>query len=166
MTEGSRELALPIGTVTFLLTDIEASTLLWGEAPDAMAVAVARHYDILAAAITAHGGIRPEEQGEGDSVVGAFSRASDALGAALDAQIAFGSELWPTPRPLRVRMAIHTGEARLRNESNYVGLTIVRTARLRNLGHGGQVLVSSASRDLHWTSSAMESRWLIRECFA
>ena len=148
MTEGSKELALPIGTVTFLLTDIEASTLLWGEAPDSMAVAVARHYDILAAAITAHGGIRPEEQGEGDSVVGAFSRASDALAAALDAQIAFGSECWPTPRPLRVRMAIHTGEARLRNESNYVGLTIVRTARLRNLGHGGQVLISSASRDL------------------
>jgi predicted ATPase/class 3 adenylate cyclase/DNA-binding CsgD family transcriptional regulator len=140
--------ALPIGTVTFLLTDIEASTSLWSEDPATMAVAVARHYEMLDSVIAFHGGIRPEEQGEGDSVVGAFSRASDALRAALDAQLAVASEPWPTPRPVRVRMAVHTGEARLRNGSNYTGLAIVRTARLRSLGHGGQVLVSSASRDV------------------
>ena len=70
---------LPTGTVTFLMTDIEGSTRAWERSPDALAVAVPRHYEILDRAITAHGGVRPVEQGEGDSVVAAFSRASDAL---------------------------------------------------------------------------------------
>jgi hypothetical protein len=98
--------------------------------------------------VQAHGGARPVEQGEGDSIVAAFSRASDAVAAAVDAQRALLSETWPTQSPLRVRMAIHTGETRLRDEGNYVGGTIVRTARLRAIAHGGQVLVSSATHDL------------------
>ena len=60
-------MSLPAGTVSFLLTDIESSTLLWQVAPDAMAAAVARHYEILDVAISAHGGVRPEEQGEGET---------------------------------------------------------------------------------------------------
>ncbi|MBK9972996.1 MAG: adenylate/guanylate cyclase domain-containing protein [Acidimicrobiaceae bacterium] len=141
-------MSLPAGTVSFLLTDIEGSTQKWQLAPDEMAVAVARHYEILDLAISAHGGVRPEEQGEGDSIVAAFSRASDALSAALDAQRALQREPWPASTPIAVRMAIHTGEARLRDEANYVGMAIIRTARLRSLALGGQVLVSSASRDL------------------
>ncbi len=141
-------LALPAGTVTFLLTDIASSTLQWQAAPGPMAAAVARHYELLDEAIAAHGGVRPEEQGEGDSVVAAFSRASDALGAALSAQRLLHQEDWSTPEPVRVRMAVHTGEAQLRDDANYVGMAIIRTARLRNIAHGGQVLVSSASRDL------------------
>ena len=74
---------LPAGTVTFLLTDVEGSTSAWQERPAEMAVAIARHYEILAAAIEHRSGARPQEQGEGDSVVGAFSRASDAMAAAL-----------------------------------------------------------------------------------
>lgn len=144
----SGSMALPAGTVTFLLTDIEGSTLHWQAASGPMAGAVARHYELLDAAIAAHGGVRPEEQGEGDSVVAAFGRASDALAAALHAQQLLLAEPWPTPEPLKVRMAVHTGEAQLRDEANYVGLAIIRTARLRNIAHGGQVLVSSASRDL------------------
>lgn len=139
---------LPVGTVTFLLTDIESSTLHWQAAPDPMARAVARHYQILHDAISIHGGVRPEEQGEGDSIVAAFTRPSDAISAALAAQIALDKERWPTPTAVRVRMAVHTGEARLRNASNYVGMAIIRTARLRALAHGGQIVVSSASRDL------------------
>ena len=141
-------MSLPVGTVSFLLTDIASSTLMWQQSPDEMAVAVARHYQILDDAIAAHGGVRPEEQGEGDSVVAAFSRASDAVSAALQAQLALRDEPWPTPTPVLVRMAVHTGEARLRDEANYVGLAIIRTARLRNIAHGGQVLISAASRDL------------------
>jgi predicted ATPase/class 3 adenylate cyclase/DNA-binding CsgD family transcriptional regulator len=141
-------MSLPAGTVSFLLTDIEGSTQKWQLAPDSMAAAVARHYEILDAAISTHGGVRPEEQGEGDSIVAAFSRASDALSAALDAQRALQREPWPAPTPIAVRMAIHTGEARFRDEANYVGMAIIRTARLRSLARGGQVLVSSASRDL------------------
>ena len=63
---------LPIGTVTFLLTDIEGSTLAWSAAPTLMGPAIARHYEILDEAVAAHGGVRPQEQGEGDSIVAAF----------------------------------------------------------------------------------------------
>ena len=143
------EFALPIGTVTFLLTDIEGSTKAWAAAPHLMGPAVARHYDILDAAVSAHGGVRPQEQGEGDSIVAAFSRSSDALRAAVDAQSRLTEEPWPDGTPtIRVRMAIHTGEAQLRNEANYVGQAVIRTARLRAIAHGGQVIASQAARDL------------------
>jgi predicted ATPase/class 3 adenylate cyclase/DNA-binding CsgD family transcriptional regulator len=147
-TEGGHQLRLPLGTVTFLLTDIEGSTRHWEAGPDLMREAVIRHYEILDQVVAAHGGVRPEEQGEGDSIVAAFSRASDAVGAALAAQQLFQREAWPTEEPIRVRMAIHTGEAQVRDGSNYVGLAIIRTARLRSIAVGQQVLVSSASRDL------------------
>ena len=62
--------ALPIGTVTFLLTDVEGSTLGWQAAPTLMGAAIARHYEILDVAVATHGGVRPQEQGEGDSIVG------------------------------------------------------------------------------------------------
>ena len=147
---GGAEFALPVGTVTFLLTDVEGSTSAWQAAPGLMGAAIARHYQNLDLAVSAHGGVRPQEQGEGDSIVAAFGRASDALMAAVDAQRALAAEPWPDglAKPLRVRMAIHTGEAQLRDEANYVGQAIIRTARLRAIAHGGQVLVSQAVRDL------------------
>jgi class 3 adenylate cyclase len=87
---------------------------------DGMPAGIARHYELLDEAITAHGGVRPVEQGEGDSVVGAFARATDATAAALQAQLTLTAELsW-----LPVRMAIHTGDAQLRDEGNYVGRTM------------------------------------------
>ena len=141
--------SLPVGTVTFLLTDVEGSTRLWStETADNMRSAVSRHVEILDGVIAGHGGVRPQEQGEGDSIVAAFARPSDALRAARDAQLALAAESWPTIQPLRVRMAVHTGEAQLRDSANYAGQAIIRTARLRGLGHGGQVLVSNATRDL------------------
>ena len=73
---------LPTGTVTFLLTDVESSTKMWELQSAAMAHAIARHYELLDAAISSHDGVRPLEQGEGDSVVAAFSRASTRCGAA------------------------------------------------------------------------------------
>jgi predicted ATPase/class 3 adenylate cyclase/DNA-binding CsgD family transcriptional regulator len=140
--------SLPVGTVTFLLTDVEDSTRQWEAEPDAMAVAIARHYELLDQAIAAHDGARPVEQGEGDSVVGAFARASDALAAAVDAQRMLRLEPWPDSVELAVRMAVHTGEAELRDEGNYFGPTVIRCARLRAIGAGGQVLVSGATADL------------------
>jgi predicted ATPase/class 3 adenylate cyclase/DNA-binding CsgD family transcriptional regulator len=139
---------LPTGTVTYLLTDVEGSTLQWAEEPVAMATAIARHYELLDSVVADHGGVRPVEQGEGDSIVAAFARGSDAVLAALDAQRRLAAESWPTSAPLKVRMAIHTGEARLRDEGNYAGNAIIRTARLRAIAHGGQVVLSSATRDL------------------
>ena len=136
---------MPSGTVTFLLTDVEGSTSSWRDHPDQMAAAITRHYEILGAAIERWSGARPVEQGEGDSVVGAFTRASNALSAALDAQRGLQSERWPDGLALRVRMGVHTGEAVQRGDDNYVGTSIIRTARIRNAGNGGQILVSASA---------------------
>jgi predicted ATPase len=130
--------SLPTEGVTFLLTDIEGSTRAWQAAPEAMTAPVARHYEILDAAIDAHHGQRPEEQGEGDSIVAVFRTATDAVAAALEAQRNLLRELPDLP----VRMALHSGDAMLRNEHNYVGLTIIRCARIRACGHGRQILLS------------------------
>jgi predicted ATPase/class 3 adenylate cyclase/DNA-binding CsgD family transcriptional regulator len=140
--------ALPTGTVTFLLTDIEGSSRRWEHAPGAMAPAVALHYEILDEAVARYGGVRPVEQGEGDSVVAAFARATDAVAAAVDAQRRFLSEEWPEGADLHVRMAVHTGEAQLRDEANYFGQTVIRCARLRAIGYGDQILVSDATAGL------------------
>ena len=139
---------VPAGTVTFLLTDIEGSTRLWARFPDAMAGAVAECYAVLVGAIAEHDGVRPVEQGEGDSVVGAFSRASDAVAAALQAQLELRSVAWPDALDLRVRIALHTADAQLRDEGNYFGLALSRCARLRGVAHGGQTVLSRTTRDL------------------
>jgi predicted ATPase/class 3 adenylate cyclase/DNA-binding CsgD family transcriptional regulator len=140
--------ALPTGTVTFLLTDIEGSARLWESAGEAMPGVVGRHYEILDAAIARHDGVRPVEQGEGDSVVAAFTRAGDALVAALEAQRTLHAEDWPEGVALRVRMALHTGDAELRDRGNYFGAALNRCARLRGVARGGQVLLSRATHDL------------------
>src|SRR5882724_2180220 len=146
--EPTAAVSLPAGTVTLLLTDIEGSTRTWEEHGGEMAGAVARHYEILDAAVAAHRGVRPVEQGEGDSLVAAFDRASDAVAAALEAQQALVEEDWPAGAVLAVRMALHTGEAQIRDDRYYAGPSIIRCARLRALGHGGQVLISGTAADL------------------
>jgi predicted ATPase/class 3 adenylate cyclase/DNA-binding CsgD family transcriptional regulator len=148
--EGSQTatFALPAGTVTFLLSDIEGSTRLWQDEPEAMARAVPEHYALLEEAVALHGGVRPVEQGEGDSIVAAFSRGSDAVAAALEIQRRMGAHDWPEGPALRVRVALHTAEAQLRDEGNYFGLALSRCARLRELAHGGQVLLSGTTHDL------------------
>jgi predicted ATPase/DNA-binding CsgD family transcriptional regulator len=109
---------------------------------------MARHEDVVTEAVDTNGGVRPREQGEGDSVVAVFTRASDAVAAAVDIQRALAQEKWSTAEPLRVRMAVHTGEADLRDDRNYGGEAIIRAARMRALAHGGQVLVSSVTADV------------------
>lgn len=136
----------PTGTVTFLLTDVESSTQAWEFDAAAAGAALARQEEILAAAVANHGGFRPLEQGEGDSVVAAFVRASDAVAAAVEAQVALAMEPWPTVQPIRVRMALHTGEAEAR-DGRYSGPTIIRAARLRGAAHGGQTVVSRATAE-------------------
>ena len=90
--------------------------------------------------IAAHDGVRPVEQGEGDSFVAAFARASDVVACALTLQRA-------PLAPFRLHIGIHTGEVQVRDEDNYAGPTINRTARLRDLAHGGQTVSTiSASR--------------------
>ena len=132
---------LPTGTVTLLLADVEGSTRLWQTQPEQMTAAIARLNQVVCDVVAAHDGVRPVEQGEGDSFVAAFARASDAVAAALELQRA-------PLAPIRLRIGVHTGEVQLRDEGNYAGPTINRTARLRDLGHGGQTLLSGTTEDL------------------
>lgn len=132
---------VPTGTVTLLLADVEGSTRLWETQPDEMTAAFANLDRTLAEVVGAHGGVRPIEQGEGDSFVIAFGRASDAVACALDLQRA-------ALAPIRLRIGLHTGEVQLRDEANYIGPTINRTARIRDLAHGGQTVLSGTTTDL------------------
>jgi class 3 adenylate cyclase len=137
---------LPAGTVTFLFTDIEGSTRLWEQHPEAMRAALARHDALLTAGIQQHGGGVVKSRGEGDSFFAVFARASDALAAACALQQALLAEPWPVEgQPLRVRMALHTGEADLRGD-DYYGPAVNRCARLRAIAHGGQVLLSHRAK--------------------
>src|ERR1700733_7147391 len=132
---------LPTGTVTLLLADVEGSRRLWETQAAVMAAAIARFNQVVCDVVAAYDGVRPVEQGEGDSFVAAFARASDAVAAALEMQRA-------PLAPIRLRIGLHTGEIQLRDEGNYAGPTINRTARLRDLGHGGQTLLSGTTEAL------------------
>ncbi len=139
---------LPGGTVTFMLADVEGSTPLWDDAPDAMSGSMERLNVIADEVIERHRGARPLEQGEGDSFVAAFHRGSDAVACSLDLQLALGKEPWEGPA-LTVRIGLHTGEARLGEDGqNYSGEAMHRCARLRSLGHGGQTLLSRSTYEI------------------
>ena len=143
---------LPTGTVTLLLADVEGSMRLWEAQPDEMAAAVARLDRALSDLVAAHDGVRPVEQGEGDSFVVAFARASDAVACALELQRA-------PLAPIRLRIGVHTGEIQLRDEGNYIGPTINRTARLRDLAHGGQTVLWCATEDLVFDRLPDDAGW-------
>jgi predicted ATPase/class 3 adenylate cyclase len=132
---------LRTATVTLLSADVEDSTRLWEDKPDVMAAAMARLNQIVCDVIAAHGGVRPVEHGEGDSFEVAFSRACDALAAALQLQRA-------PLAPIRLRIGVRTGEVQLHGDGRYGGPTINRTARLRDLAHGGQTVLSGATVEL------------------
>jgi LuxR family transcriptional regulator, maltose regulon positive regulatory protein len=136
---------LPTGTLTFLFTDIEGSTQLWEQHPGTMPAALARHDTILRQAVAGHGGVVFKTVGDGVHAV--FARASDALEAAQAAQQALHIEGWGETSPLRVRMALHSGVAELR-DGDYFGAALNRVARILALGHGGQTLLSHATHDL------------------
>jgi predicted ATPase/class 3 adenylate cyclase len=136
---------LPTGTVTLLFTDIEGSTLLTEQHPQAMRTAQARHDALLREAIMAHGGAIFRSTGDGCCAV--FATALDAVAAAVVAQRALHAERWGEVGPVRVRMALHTGAVELRG-GDYVGLALNRVARLLSAGHGGQVLLSQPTYEL------------------
>jgi predicted ATPase/class 3 adenylate cyclase len=136
---------LPSGTVTFLFTDVEGSTRLLRRLRGRYAEVLGEHHRLLRAAFVEHGG--REVHTEGDAFFVAFARASDAVAAAVDAQRALGSQRWPEGADVRVRMGVHSGEAEVRM-GDYVGLDVHRAARICSVGHGGQVLISSSTREL------------------
>ena len=136
---------LPTGTVTFLFTDVEGSTKLWGRYQEAMQATMVRHDEVLREVMEFSGGYVFKTVGDAFCV--AFSSASHALDAALAAQRALLSEEWERSGPLRVRMALHTGSADERG-GDYFGPPVNKVARLLSAGHGGQVLMSSATQEL------------------
>jgi len=136
---------LPTGTVTLLFTDIEGSTRLLRRAGDAYAGLLSQHRALLEEAFLAHGGVVVDA--EGDAFFVAFASAKDAVAAAGDAQRALVSHDWLDENEIRVRMGLHTGEPRV-VEGRYVGLDVHHAARVMAVGHGGQVLLSEATRTL------------------
>jgi len=136
---------LPTGTVTFLFTDLEGSTRLWEEHPEAMHATLARHDEILRRAVESLGGCVVKTTGDG--LHAAFATAGDALGAAVAGQLGVAEEGGGSIGPLRVRMGVHTGDAQLRG-GDYFGPSLNRAARLTAVAHGGQIVCSQATADL------------------
>ena len=136
---------LPSGTVTFLFTDVEGSTRLMQALGDRWPEVHATHRRLLREAFAAHGGREIDTQG--DAFFVAFARARDGVNAAAAAQDAVRAHPWPDGVELRVRMGLHTGEPAV-GEEGYLGLDVVRAARLCAAAHGGQVLLSETTRSL------------------
>ena len=136
---------MPTGTVTFLFTDIEGSTRIWEAHPDQMRPALARHDALMREAIDSNNGVVFKTMG--DAFYAVFATASEALTAVCVAQTALHAEPWPEPLQIRVRMALHSGVAELR-DNDYFGQPLNRVARLLAAGHGGQALVSTVTQEL------------------
>jgi DNA-binding SARP family transcriptional activator/streptogramin lyase len=136
---------LPVGTVTFLFTDVEGSTRLLRQLGERFAAVLAEQRRILRSAVKRCEGREVDNQG--DSFFFAFSRAGSALAAAVVAQRELAGHEWPEGVQVRVRMGLHTGEPAV-GEERYVGLGVHRAARIGAVGHGGQVLLSNATREL------------------
>ena len=130
-----------------MLTDIVGSTRLWQRYADLMHQSMVRHDELIEAIVAEHNGTLVRPRGEGDSRFAVFRRASDAVGAASGIQRALRAEPWPLPEPLEVRVALHTGEADLR-DGDYYGTSINRCARLRDAAHGGQIVLSGITAAL------------------
>jgi len=143
--KGVRVAELPSGTVTFLFTDVEGSTRLWEEHPEAMRPALARHDAIVRDAIEGHGG--HVVKGRGDGIHAVFGTADAAVRAAIDCELTMNAERWRLSEPLRARIGIHTGVAELR-DGDYFGSAVNRAARLEAIAHGGQIVCSQATADL------------------
>ncbi|MGE2724795.1 BTAD domain-containing putative transcriptional regulator [Mycolicibacterium pulveris] len=143
----SQRLSVVTRAVTFLLTDIEGSTAAWEADAEAMAVALARHDEIVEQVVTSRGGRLIKTRGEGDATFSVFDRPSAAAMAAIELQEAIRHEPWKLAQPMRIRIALHTGEVGLR-DGDYFGRAVNRAARLRSLATGGQILCSGATAEL------------------
>jgi class 3 adenylate cyclase len=136
---------LPGGTVTFVFTDVEGSTKLLQELGDDYAQVARDHRRIVRERFGEAGGTEIDTQG--DAFFFSFPRARDAVRGAVDAQRALRDHTWPRAAQVRVRMGLHTGEPTVGDEG-YLGMDVVRAARISSAGHGGQILLSETTRAL------------------
>jgi len=137
--------ALPSGTVTFVFSDIEGSTALLKQLGDGYDRVLSDHRRLMRDTFTERGGVEIDTQG--DAFFFAFPRARDAVEAAVDVQRAHADHDWPEGCAVLVRMGLHTGEPAVGSEG-YLGLDVVRAARLCTAGKGGHVLLSDTTRAL------------------
>jgi class 3 adenylate cyclase len=137
--------SLPGGTVTFLFTDIEGSTRLLQQLGDAYGGVVRDHRRLLREHLGEKGGTEVDTQG--DAFFYSFPRARDGVAGAVEAQRALAEHEWPDGAEVKVRMGLHTGEPSV-GEEGYLGLDVVRAARICSAGHGGQILLSETTRAL------------------
>jgi predicted ATPase/class 3 adenylate cyclase len=145
--DGAKPAQLPTGEVTFMLTDIEGSTVLWEAQREGMAVALRLHDELIARTVHENGGRLLKSKGEGDSTMSVFSRASDAVSTAVALQEALGAMEWPDGLEPRVRIALHTGETE-EHGGDYFGPVLNRAARMRSLREGGVTVVSQATAEV------------------
>ena len=138
---------LPDGVVTWLLTDIVGSTRLWEQAKESMPRAIRRHDALMKSSVEANNGMVIREKGQGDSTFSVFRKATDGAAAALASQAGLGAEAWPEDCVITVRMALHTGEAELRDR-DYEGQAPNRVSRILDLAGPGQILVSNACAEI------------------
>ena len=137
--------ALPSGTVTFVFSDVEGSTGLLKRLGEGYADVIAEHRRLVRERFGARDGVEIDAQG--DSFFYAFARARDAVAAAVDVQRAHADHIWPAGEHVRVRIGLHTGEPAV-GADGYVGIDVVRAARLAATGQGGSVLLSETTRAL------------------
>jgi class 3 adenylate cyclase len=137
--------SLPSGTVTFVFSDIEGSTALLKRLGDGYDRVLTDHRRLMRERFTARGGVEIDTQG--DAFFFAFPRARDAVEAAVETQRAHAEHEWPEGCAVQVRMGLHTGEPAVGSEG-YLGLDVVRAARLCTAGRGGHVLLSETTRAL------------------
>ena len=138
-------MSFPVGTITFLFSDIEGSTRLGEKHPVSMAASIARHDAIMHAAMKQQCGYVFKTAADAFCV--AFDTAASAVEAAVESQRTLHSEPWGDTGPLRARMAIHTGAAEFR-DGDYFGNPLNRAARILAAAHGGQVLLSLPVQEL------------------
>src|ERR671919_2066602 len=138
-------MTLPAGTVTFVFSDVEGSTELLKRLGDRYGELLSEHRRIVREVFGAHAGVEIDAQG--DAFFFAFARARDAVAAAVEAQRAHAEHAWPEGERVRVRMGLHTGEPAVGDEG-YLGLDVVRAARICTAGQGGHVLLSETTKAL------------------
>jgi class 3 adenylate cyclase len=146
-SDGNRREAQPKarpGVVTFLLTDIEGSSRLWESHPNSMRAALETHDQVVSAVVDRHDGVVLTAHGEGDSMFAIFALATQAVTAAYEIQRALQEHPWPAGIDLRLRIAVHTGEA----SGDYRGTAANRCARVRGLAKGGEVLLTAATVEM------------------
>ena len=137
---------MPTGTVTLMFTDIEGHTKMWEQMGDDFMPTLEEHNNILRSATAKHNGY--EVKTEGDAFMLAFAKASDAVLCAVEAQLALANHPWPEDiGKIRVRMGMHTGEPQVVG-NDYFGSPVIRASRISSAGHGGQTLISTATREL------------------